>query len=58
MGRLLRCGPRRLWDETEAAYRWWETQGRPVRDRFGLTVDQDGQRVWLDEPDRLVPAVG
>ena len=49
-------GPRRLWDETAAAWEWWLTQERPDRDRFGLTVDRDGQRVWLDEPDRLVPA--
>ncbi|MEV5873695.1 methyltransferase domain-containing protein [Streptomyces sp. NPDC052101] len=45
-------GPRRLWDETAAAWDWWLAQGRPDRDRFGLTVDRDGQRVWLDAPDR------
>lgn len=50
-------GPRRLWDEAEAAYRWWEDRGRPPRDRFGLTVDRDGQRVWLEDPDTLVPVV-
>ncbi|MGW7004183.1 methyltransferase domain-containing protein [Streptomyces sp. NPDC054933] len=48
-------GPRRLWDEVEAAWRWWESQDRPSRDRFGLTVDQHGQRVWLDSPDHPVP---
>ncbi|MGW0764770.1 hypothetical protein [Streptomyces sp. NPDC002676] len=51
-------GPRRLWDETEAAYRWWEDRGRPGRERFGLTVDRNGQRVWLDGPDHLAPLVG
>ncbi|WP_431780708.1 methyltransferase domain-containing protein [Streptomyces chumphonensis] len=49
-------GPRRLWDEVEAAYREWERLGRPPRDRFGLTVGPDGApQVWLDAPDRTVP---
>ncbi|MFF4948669.1 methyltransferase domain-containing protein [Streptomyces chattanoogensis] len=42
-------GPRNLWDEVEAAWHHWDAAGRPGRDRFGLTVDGDGQRVWLDE---------
>ncbi len=52
---VVQSGPRKLWDETEAAYRWWEEHDRPGFDRFGLTVDGDGERVWLDSPDRLVP---
>lgn len=55
---VVQSGPRKLWDETEAAYRWWVTQGRPGFDRFGLTVDGDGERAWLDSPDHPVPAVG
>ncbi|MEV6684894.1 methyltransferase domain-containing protein [Streptomyces sp. NPDC051130] len=55
---VVQSGPRRLWDETEAAYLWWEGQGRPGFDRFGLTVDGDGERPWLDSPDHPVPAVG
>ena len=55
---VRQAGPRRLWDEAEAAWRWWEEQGRPGRDRFGLTVDRDGQRVWLDSTDHLLPVVG
>jgi hypothetical protein len=43
-------GPRRLWDEAEAAFRWWVDRSRPGHERFGLTVDADGQRVWLDDP--------
>ncbi len=43
-------GPRRLWDEVEAAHHRWALAGRPSRDRFGLTVTADGQTVWLDEP--------
>ncbi|GAA1919788.1 methyltransferase domain-containing protein [Streptantibioticus ferralitis] len=50
-------GPRRLWEEVEAAWRWWEAQGCPARDRFGLAIDQHGQRVWLDSPDHPVPTV-
>ncbi|MDN3259014.1 methyltransferase domain-containing protein [Streptomyces sp. CSDS2] len=52
---VYQSGPRSLWDEVEAAYRWWEKQGRPGFERFGLTVDGDGERVWLDSPDNPVP---
>lgn len=55
---VVQSGPRRLWDETEAAYLWWEVQGRPGLDRFGLTVDSDGERAWFDSPDHPVPAAG
>ncbi|CAL9578183.1 Protein-L-isoaspartate O-methyltransferase [Streptomyces sp. enrichment culture] len=48
-------GPRKLWDEVEIAYRWWEKQGRPSFERFGLTADSEGERVWLDSPDNPVP---
>ncbi|WP_380284858.1 methyltransferase [Kitasatospora purpeofusca] len=44
-------GSRRLWDEVEAAHRWWLSNGRPGPARFGLTVAADGShRVWLDDP--------
>ncbi|MFD7014049.1 methyltransferase domain-containing protein [Streptomyces sp. NPDC059928] len=55
---VVQSGPRRLWDETEAAYRWWEVRGRPGFDRFGLTMGSDGERAWLDSPDNPVQAVG
>ncbi|MFK0252856.1 protein-L-isoaspartate(D-aspartate) O-methyltransferase [Streptomyces sp. NPDC090445] len=55
---VVQSGPRRLWDETEAAYLWWEVRGRPGFDRFGLTVDRDGGQAWLDSPDHPVPSVG
>ncbi|MCZ7415789.1 hypothetical protein [Streptomyces sp. WMMC897] len=51
-------GPSRLWDEAEAACRWWESRDRPGRDRFGRSVDRDAQRVWLDEPGQPVPLLG
>lgn len=54
---VVQSGPRNLWDETEAAYRWWAERGRPDFDRFGLTVDSDGERAWLDSPHHPVPAV-
>ncbi|WHM41494.1 methyltransferase domain-containing protein [Streptomyces sp. BPTC-684] len=53
--RVWQSGPRRLWDEVESACRWWDEQGRPGFDRFGLTVDSDGERAWLDFPDNPVP---
>jgi hypothetical protein len=53
--RVWQSGPRRLWDEVEAAYRWWGKQDRPGFDRFGLTVDSEGERIWLDSPDNPVP---
>ncbi|MCZ0974100.1 methyltransferase domain-containing protein [Streptomyces albulus] len=42
-------GDRRLWDEVEAAYGWWQGQGRPGLGRLGLTVDDDGQHVWVEK---------
>ncbi|MGK5733471.1 methyltransferase domain-containing protein [Streptomyces sp. URMC 124] len=52
---VRQSGPRKLWDEVEAAYRWWEGHGRPGFTRFGLTVDDAGEHVWLDSPERPVP---
>ena len=44
-------GPRRLWEIVEQAHEFWSMQGRPGRERYGLTVTPDGrQRVWLDDP--------
>ncbi|MER5767242.1 methyltransferase domain-containing protein [Streptomyces sp. NPDC001985] len=47
-------GPRRLWDEAESAYEEWRSLGRPARDRMGLTVTAEGERVWLDTEDHLL----
>ncbi|MCX5078633.1 DUF5713 family protein [Streptomyces sp. NBC_00513] len=55
---VVQFGPRRLWGETEAAHRWWEAQGRPGFERFGLTVGSDGEQTWLDSPDRPVLTAG
>jgi protein-L-isoaspartate O-methyltransferase len=49
---VVQCGPRRLWDLYESAVGEWLRLGRPFWDRFGLTVQPDGnQFVWLDSPD-------
>ncbi|MEU6232637.1 methyltransferase domain-containing protein [Kitasatospora sp. NPDC047058] len=52
---VYQSGPRRLWDEVAATYRWWAGRGRPGYERFGLTVTPYGQYVWLDTPDNPVP---
>lgn len=36
-------GPRRLWQEVEAAYRWWLDQGKPTLDQWRFTVSPDRQ---------------
>ncbi|MET9417767.1 methyltransferase domain-containing protein [Streptomyces klenkii] len=49
--KVYQSGPRRLWDEAEAAHEWWEAHGRPGFARFGLTVtDRGNSEVWLDDP--------
>jgi hypothetical protein len=40
-------GPRRLWDEVEAAYQWWVDQGSPTAERWRFTLTSQGQRVEL-----------
>ncbi|MGW6310509.1 rRNA adenine N-6-methyltransferase family protein [Streptomyces niveus] len=52
---VVQSGPRRLWDELETAWHWWDQQGRPGFARFGLTVGNGGEHVWLDSPDQPVP---
>jgi protein-L-isoaspartate(D-aspartate) O-methyltransferase len=52
--RVRQHGSRRLWDEIEAAYRWWQAADRPPTERFGLTAGPDGQRIWLDSPSNVL----
>jgi len=40
-------GPRRLWDEVEAAHQWWVDQGSPTATHWLFTVTPHGQRVEL-----------
>jgi protein-L-isoaspartate O-methyltransferase len=51
---VRQLGPRKLWDEAEAAYDWWHEQGEPMLDRFGFQCHGDLQWVWLDDPDNVV----
>ncbi|WLQ68901.1 methyltransferase domain-containing protein [Streptomyces glycanivorans] len=53
--RVVQSGRRDLWHELETAWLWWDRQGRPGFDRFGLTVDHRGHVVWLDAPGNPVP---
>lgn len=41
-------GPRRLWEDIEAAYQWWDQSGRPTADQWRFTITVDGQRVESD----------
>ncbi|MCG6494744.1 methyltransferase domain-containing protein [Kitasatospora sp. A2-31] len=55
---VVQSGRRRLWDEVDAAWRWWDARGRPGFDRFGLTVAGASHSVWLDSPDNPVALSG
>jgi len=33
------------------AYTLWEREGRPQRERYGVTVGEEGVRAWLDDPE-------
>ncbi|MFD9165794.1 methyltransferase domain-containing protein [Streptomyces sp. NPDC059558] len=56
---VYQSGPRELWSELGAAHAWWNDQGCPGFERFGLTVHPDGSTwAWLDSPEHPVPAVG
>jgi protein-L-isoaspartate(D-aspartate) O-methyltransferase len=52
---VVQSGPRKLWGEVEKAYQWWDAQGRPGFDRFGLTVTPEAETVWLDDPGNPIP---
>jgi SAM-dependent methyltransferase len=54
VARVWQSGDRRLWDEVEAAFRWWDAEGQPGHERFGLTVTAHEQFAWLDDPKRRV----
>jgi methyltransferase of ATP-grasp peptide maturase system len=51
-------GPTQLWTEVEDAYRRFHDWSQPGWDRFGVTVTADQHKVWLDEPDNTVTALG
>ncbi|WP_246257152.1 methyltransferase domain-containing protein [Amycolatopsis anabasis] len=41
-------GPRRLWDEAEVAYRWWQKRGEPPLSAWRWTISPDRQSITLD----------
>ncbi|MBF8188960.1 protein-L-isoaspartate(D-aspartate) O-methyltransferase [Nonomuraea sp. K274] len=43
-----------LAEEWAGARATWVSWGEPGRERFGMTVTAEGQRVWLDDPERVV----
>lgn len=47
---VTQYGIRRLWDEVREAYLKWVSWGRPERERFGITITAEQQRIWLDLP--------
>lgn len=42
---ICQHGPRRLWDEVEAAFRTWAARGKPPLDRSQITVTPSTQTV-------------
>lgn len=46
-------GPRRLWNEAVAGYRWWQDHGRPDVSDFQVTVTPDEHLVQMDGPDGM-----
>ncbi|WP_271217041.1 protein-L-isoaspartate O-methyltransferase family protein [Streptosporangium carneum] len=50
---VTQYGSRRLWDEVADAYLKWVSWGSPSADRFGLTVEAKGNRLWLNRPDGM-----
>ncbi|MEY9956739.1 methyltransferase domain-containing protein [Streptacidiphilus sp. MAP5-52] len=55
---VQQAGPRRLWEEVDAAWSWWTGNGRPGPDRFGLTADRTGHQIWFDSPDQPLIRAG
>jgi hypothetical protein len=44
---VQQAGVRRLWDEAEAAYRWWQAHGEPFIAEWQWTITPDRQSVEL-----------
>lgn len=53
-GRCIGLSPFMPLRERVSAQSVREAAGRPEASRFGVTVTQRGQRVWMDSPDDLV----
>jgi len=46
---INQLGPRRLWDEVEAAYAWWVQAGSPTAEKWRFTLTPDGLHASLDD---------
>jgi hypothetical protein len=44
---VRQAGERTLWDEIQAAHRWWIDAGKPTVDAWQFTVNSSGQRIQL-----------
>ncbi|WP_371647946.1 MULTISPECIES: methyltransferase domain-containing protein [unclassified Streptomyces] len=53
-GAVTVWGERDLWAEVVTAYTAWRTASQPHVTRYGLTVSDEGQQVWLDKPDHVL----
>ncbi|MET7499561.1 methyltransferase domain-containing protein [Streptomyces microflavus] len=51
-GTVNEAGSRSLWSRLEEAHRIFTEHDRPGPERYGVTIDNDVQRVWLDGPGR------
>lgn len=47
---VAEVGPRPIWRTIENAHALWKRLDCPGWGRFGLTVTEDRQHVWLDTP--------
>lgn len=47
-------GPSDVWTVVESVRSKWLGWGSPGPDRFGLTVTPEGQRLWLDDPNKQI----
>ncbi|SEU39247.1 methyltransferase domain-containing protein [Nonomuraea wenchangensis] len=47
---VYELGDRHLWEEVTRAYFQWVSWGEPGLERFGMSVDREGQQLWLDAP--------
>ncbi len=48
---VVQAGPRRLWDNVEAAHRLWVLLGQPDPSRFGVLASRATQFVWYGTDD-------
>jgi hypothetical protein len=48
---VTETGSRALWGEVEQLHHLWHEYRQPHRERFGLSIAQERQWVWLDSPE-------